>query len=185
MKYCSNCGGQVEDDDIFCGYCGTKLKQDATQEESSAKQDDGKQDFGEVSSQKDETYNDFGASFDKEFGEKDEFAKSDEEFESYVEHGSSPNVFVTNNYTSNERQPLKENKLAKEANTFGILALVFGILGGILGIVFGIIGLVKAKKAMELCNTGEYDGKPKASNGKILSIVGIVLSVLEIIYYIL
>ena len=54
-----------------------------------------------------------------------------------------------------------------------------------LGIVFGIIGLTQAKKAQKLCDTGDYDGKPKASNGKILSIVGIALGIISLVYYFL
>ena len=190
MKYCSNCGGQVDDDDIYCGFCGSKLKEDVKKENNSNKQD-----FEGVESSNDDFNVEFDQSFDKEFdkefdnefGKDESAAKSNSEFESYVEHGNPfrSSTTTSNNSGSGHKQ-LMPNKFAKEANTYGILALIFGLLGGILGIVFGIIGLTKAKKALELCNTGEYDGKPKATNARILSIVGIVLSsVLIIVYYLL
>jgi hypothetical protein len=50
-------------------------------------------------------------------------------------------------------------------NGFAVAALVFGLFGGLLGLIFGIIGLVKASKV----------GK-----GKVMSWVGIVLSLLWI-----
>ena len=192
MKYCSNCGGQVEDDDIYCGFCGSKLKDDAKQEKDSSKQD-----FEGVAPVNDDLKSSVDNNFDKdfekelnkefddEFGKNDDAVKNNTEFESYVEHGNPFRQSTSNNNTRDGHKQLMSNKFAKDANTYGILALIFGLLGGILGIVFGIIGLIKAKKALELCNTGEYDGKPKASNARILSILGIVSSVLWIIYYIL
>ncbi|MDE6471748.1 MAG: hypothetical protein K2L52_01845 [Clostridia bacterium] len=201
MKHCRNCGGQVEDNDIYCGYCGCKLKQDEdfTQENGYCKQD-----FEEVTSAKDDFHSDIDKEFDKEFSndfeKNDGFVNSQSEFESHVEHGGQ--VFTTSSHNNNGSHGHKQllfNKFAKDANTYGILALIFGIpggilgivfgaigiLGGILGIVFGAIGLTKAQKALELCNTGEYDGKPKATNGRVLSIVGIVLGALSVMFYII
>lgn len=52
-------------------------------------------------------------------------------------------------------------------NGFAVAALIFGIIGGVLfGLVFGIIGVVRSKKA----------GK-----GKVMSWIGIILSVLWLI----
>ena len=189
MKYCKNCGGQVEDDDIYCGFCGSKLKEDAPKEDNS-----GKQDFEETLFANDDFSNgfdkdldkDFGKEFDDEFGKNDDAVKNNSEFESYVEHGNPFRQSTTNNNTGDGHKQLMSNKLAKDANTYGILSLIFGLLGGILGIFFGIMGLTKAKKALELCRTGEYDGKPKATNARILSILGIVASAFWIfVYYVL
>ena len=56
-------------------------------------------------------------------------------------------------------------------------ALILGILSLVLGnVILGIIGLVQANKAYALGFTG---GKAKA--GKILSIIGIIVSVILII----
>lgn len=191
MKYCGNCGGQAEDGDIYCGYCGRKLKEDVKQDGNG-----GKQDFWEATpaddgfnSSIDNSFDkdldkEFDKGFDEEFGKNDATVKNNSEFESYVEHGNPfRQSTVANNNANGGHKQLMPNKLAKEAETYGILALVFGLLGGILGIVFGILGFTKAKKALELCATGEYDGKPKASSGRILSIVGLVLSVFMIIVY--
>ena len=193
MKYCRNCGAEVEEDDIYCGYCGSKLKEDLPKDNAYSGQDFKE----ETSAGADFTSNlddDLGASFDdefdKSFADSGDLGKRDEpqdEFESYVESGNhTQQSFNSGGNTRNpEHKNLLPNKLAKEANTFGIVALIFGFLGGVLGIVFGIIGLQKAKKAMQLCETGEYDGKPKAKDAKILSIAGIVLGVVSLIFYIL
>jgi hypothetical protein len=56
---------------------------------------------------------------------------------------------------------------SKRTNGFAITSLVFGIIGGIpLGLIFGIVGLVKSKTYR---------------SGKVMSWIGIVLSVLWII----
>lgn len=174
MKYCSNCGSQVEESDVYCGYCGSKLKEDPEPQERAS----GRQDFQEDSF--------VGADFSDDFGNVNEDFGKSESFDNTREekvHEERENVTFsssTGSESNSGHKQLLHNKDAKDANTYGILALIFGILGGILGIVFGILGLVKSKKALELCNTGEYDGKPNASNGRILSIIGIVLSAITI-----
>lgn len=162
MKFCKNCGGMAEDNDIYCGYCGSKLQQDAPKVDES-----GKSDFVDEDGLNEGGFSEFDSNFHEEFS--NEFGNIDEK----------------NNVDSNGHKQLLPNKIANDANTFGILALIFGILGGVLGIVFGVVGLIKVKKALALCSTGEYDGKPKASNGKILSIIGIVLGAIGILIYIL
>lgn len=193
MKYCRNCGAEVEEDDIYCGFCGSKLKEDLSKDKGYSGQD-----FKEETSVgADFTSNaddDFGVSFDDEFdkgfADSANLGNGDElqdEFESYAEGGNYTQSSFNSgdNVRNSEHKKLIPNKLAKDANTYGVLALIFGFLGGVLGIVFGIIGLQKAKKAMQLCETGEYDGKPKAKDAKILSIVGIVSGVVSLIIYIL
>ncbi|MDE6605765.1 MAG: zinc-ribbon domain-containing protein [Clostridia bacterium] len=186
MKYCSNCGSQVEDEDVYCGYCGSKLKvKDSPQERQSDQQDFQEESFAgaDFSSDFDKDNNkdyntDFDKEVEKEFEKSDGFGNAHNE-RPYVERDDFTRSASTDN-VRHEHKPLLNNKEAKDANTFGILALIFGILGGVLGIVFGILGLIKSKKALELCNTGEYDGKPNASNGRILSIIGIVLGAISI-----
>ena len=195
MKYCRNCGSEVGEEDIYCGYCGSKLKVDDSKDGSPRQDFTNESTSGEDFAFSSDSDRDFEQSFDddldKDFDTK-EFAKNDapeDEFESYVESGEP----VESSFESYgdagapKRKVLLPNKLAKEANTFGILALIFGFafLGGALGIVFGIIGLNKAKRALALCDTGEYDGKPKAKDGRTLSIVGIILGIISIIIYIL
>lgn len=180
MKYCRNCGAEVEDDDSYCGYCGNKLNENYSQDKSS------RQDF------KDESFSDedFSSDFDNEFEKIDDF-DNDNEFEradDFDDSDFTESQFQADSSSSTnggycERKPLLINKEANEANTFGILALILGMLGGVLGIVFGILGLIKAKKAMELCKTGEYDGKSKANNAKTLSIIGIVFGSLWLLFY--
>ncbi len=55
------------------------------------------------------------------------------------------------------------------------------LLGGILGIIFGALGLSEANKAAKLCESGEFDGKNKISNARILSIIGIVVASIWIV----
>jgi hypothetical protein len=73
----------------------------------------------------------------------------------------------------------------------GTLILVFGILSivtcccyGILGLIFGIIALVMAKKATALYsqNPEMYTDYGNVKTGKILSIIGIVLSAIYLLF---
>ncbi len=70
------------------------------------------------------------------------------------------------------------------------LILVFGILSilgcccyGVAGVIFGIIALVMAKRAMEIYNADPelYTGYQNVKTGRILAIIGLVLSGLSII----
>ncbi len=176
MKYCRNCGSKAEDGDVFCGYCGSKLERE--QEES-------KQDFSSDGSQPYATED-----FYQSEGERDarsDFGASSNEFDNaataeyeYVDEKRGTTVSFSANQTD-KRKPLMRNQNADKANTYGILALIFGILGGILGIIFGALGLSEANKAAKLCESGEFDGKNKISNARILSIIGIVVASIWIV----
>ncbi|MUP45445.1 DUF4190 domain-containing protein [Gramella sp. BOM4] len=70
------------------------------------------------------------------------------------------------------------------------LILVFGILSilgcccyGVLGVVFGIIALVMSKRAIELYNANPelYTGYQNVKTGRILAIIGLVLSAFSLI----
>lgn len=67
--------------------------------------------------------------------------------------------------------------------TFGILALAF-CSGGILGIIFGAIGKNKAKAYVDYY--GQTTGQVKAGSimSKIGFIVGIIMTVIWVIYFI-
>ena len=70
---------------------------------------------------------------------------------------------------------------------FGILSVVFGCA---LGLIFGIIGLVISKEGKQLyeANPDAYIGYASLNAGRILSIIGIVLSgiaVVVILFWIL
>jgi uncharacterized membrane protein len=70
------------------------------------------------------------------------------------------------------------------------LILVFGILSilgcccyGVAGVIFGIIALVMAKRAVEIYNSDPelYTGYQNVKTGRILAIIGLVLSGLSIL----
>ncbi len=70
------------------------------------------------------------------------------------------------------------------------LILVFGILSilgcccyGVAGVIFGIIALVMSKRAIEIYNAEPelYTGYQNVKTGRILAIIGLVLSVLSIL----
>ncbi len=66
----------------------------------------------------------------------------------------------------------------------GILSIVFGCI--FVGLVMGIVGLILSKKGKELHeqNPTGYSGWGSLNAGRIMSIIGIVLGGLYILYYI-
>lgn len=79
-----------------------------------------------------------------------------------------------------ERQTLPNSTLIL---IFGILSLLSCCCYGLPGLIFGIVALVMAKKAKEtyLQNPELYSGYGNVKTGRILAIIGIVLSVLYIL----
>lgn len=69
---------------------------------------------------------------------------------------------------------------------FGILSIVTCCCYGVIGLIFGIVSLVLANKALALykANPELYTDASNVKTGRILAIIGIVLSVLALIYYI-
>ncbi len=61
---------------------------------------------------------------------------------------------------------------------FGILSIVGCCCYGVVGVIFGIITLVMAKKALEIYNANPemYLGYQNVKIGRILAIIGLVLS---------
>lgn len=66
---------------------------------------------------------------------------------------------------------------------FGILSIIGCCCYGILGVIFGIIALVMAKRATEIYNANPelYTGFENVKTGRILAIIGLVLSGLNLI----
>lgn len=79
-----------------------------------------------------------------------------------------------------ERQTLPNSTLIL---VFGILSIVTCCCYGVLGLIFGIVALVLAKSAKRtyLENPEIYTGYNNVKTGKILSIIGIVLSAIYLI----
>lgn len=69
---------------------------------------------------------------------------------------------------------------------FGILSIIGCCCYGAVGIVFGIIALIMSKKATEIYreNPDMYTGYQNVKSGRIMAIIGIVLSSLTVILYI-
>jgi len=67
---------------------------------------------------------------------------------------------------------------------FGILSIVTCCCYGIVGLILGIVTIVLAKKATQVYteNPEQYSGFQNVKTGKILAIIGIVLSVLYILF---
>jgi len=81
--------------------------------------------------------------------------------------------------------------MEKQTLPNSVLILIFGILSiltcccyGVLGLIFGIIALVLTKKANALYveNPELYSGYQNVKIGKILAIIGIVLSAIYLIW---
>ncbi len=83
---------------------------------------------------------------------------------------------------TNQMKPVLPN--ASATLVLGILSIVLGC--GIIGLVLGIIGLVISKEGKELYakEPDKYSGYGSLNAGRILSIIGIVLGGLSLIYVI-
>lgn len=93
---------------------------------------------------------------------------------------SSNNESYNYNYSQPANNPLLE-KLSSSALTMGILALVFAEFPflSFLGIIFGALGLGKAKAFT--ASAGNLYGKAKV--GRILSLVGLIISIVMTVIY--
>jgi len=82
-----------------------------------------------------------------------------------------------------EKQQLPNSTLIL---VFGILSIVTCCCYGIIGLILGIVAIVLAKKATALYmeNPELYTGFQNVKTGKILAIIGVILSSLTIIYII-
>lgn len=83
-------------------------------------------------------------------------------------------------------QVQKQNApFAVAAMVLGICSIVFGCM--FVGLICGIVGLVLAKKGTEAYNEApdQYTGDGMLKAGKITSIIGIILSALYIVYWII
>ena len=77
-----------------------------------------------------------------------------------------------------EKQKLPNSTLIL---VFGILSIVTCCCYGVLGLIFGIIAIVMAKKALYLENPEIYSGYQNVKTGKILAIIGIILSAIYLL----
>jgi hypothetical protein len=80
-----------------------------------------------------------------------------------------------------EKQKLPNSTLIL---VFGILSIVTCCCYGVVGLILGIVALVLANKALKIYaeNPEEYDGIGNVKTGRILAIIGIVLSVLYVLF---
>jgi multisubunit Na+/H+ antiporter MnhB subunit len=79
-----------------------------------------------------------------------------------------------------QRQELPNSTLIL---VFGILSVIGCCCYGIVGLVFGIIAMLMAQKATNIYNENPemYSGYQNVKTGKILAVIGIVLSALVLI----
>ena len=68
----------------------------------------------------------------------------------------------------------------------GILSIITCCCYGVIGLILGIVALVMAKKAAKLYleSPENYTGYSNVKTGKILAIIGIVLNVLMLLYFV-
>lgn len=96
------------------------------------------------------------------------------------------NENVETNATSNFNNPSpQELPNATVVLVLGICSIVLGC--AFVGFILGIVGVVLAKKGREMnkLNPGAYPDYGKLNAGYIMSIIGIVLGVLTLLYYII
>jgi len=81
---------------------------------------------------------------------------------------------------------MEKQKLPNETIiiVLGIVSILISCCCAFFGFIPGIIGLILAKKAIDLYNKNpdQYEGFGNAKTGKILNIIGIVLSLIMTIY---
>lgn len=79
-----------------------------------------------------------------------------------------------------EKQKLPNSTLIL---VFGILSIVTCCCYGVIGLILGIVAIVLAKKATALYaeNPEEYTGFSNVKTGRILAIIGVILSAIYII----
>ncbi len=80
-----------------------------------------------------------------------------------------------------EKQTLPNSTLIL---VFGILSILGCCCYGFLGVIFGIIALIMAKKATALYteNPELYDGYSNVKTGRILAIIGLIISAISLIW---
>lgn len=92
-----------------------------------------------------------------------------------VEHGESPKI----------KQPLPN---ATAVLVLGILSIVFGCCTGFIGLILAIIAIVLAQKDFKLyqANPEQYEESSikNLNAGRITAIIGLVLGILGVLYYI-
>lgn len=88
-------------------------------------------------------------------------------------------------YVQNDQIQKQNAPYAVAALVLGICSIVFGCM--FVGLVCGIIGLVLAKKGYDAYNAApdQYTGEGMLKAGKITSIIGIILSALYIVYWVI
>lgn len=69
---------------------------------------------------------------------------------------------------------------------FGIVSIVTCCCYGLIGLIFGVIALILANKALKQYaeNPELYEGVQNVKTGRILAIIGIILNVLTLAYFI-
>ena len=78
------------------------------------------------------------------------------------------------------KQPLPHSVLIL---VFGILSILTCCFYGVFGLLFGIVALVLANKSRKLYieNPGNYTGLSNVNTGRVLAIIGIILSSLYVL----
>ena len=91
-------------------------------------------------------------------------------------------------YDAYDPRMIEARSKASNAQTFGIIALIGLFVGTILSIIFGILAMSSAKKSTQLLG---YE-LPEAKTGRvmglvslILALVGVVLAIFAILFYII
>lgn len=83
-------------------------------------------------------------------------------------------------------EPKKQLPNATATLVLGILSIVFCWCYGILGLILGIIAVVISSKSVQLYNANpeEYDGYGNLKAGRIMAFIGIGLSAIYVIFFI-
>lgn len=154
--YCNNCGSPVEPNDVYCGNCGSRIEH-------------------------------------KRVGDTQPDIAVDSDIQEFFGE-SGDNNQNTSSATSGSSYSNGENRTQikfRMQNNSALISLVCGIasllMAGtvILSIILAVVANNSGKKARVMFETGEYDGEIYYKAGMLCGKIGLVVSILLAVFYVI
>ena len=153
MKYCSTCGKELADADLFCGSCGTKCENPVPQQAPAQEPPIYQQPYQDIYQQ---------------------------QYQQYQQPGYSPYVYEAQ--PVEQSLPVKDKVLSIIGMVLGLISLVWAVFTLIFSFIpvvvfyFALIGYEFAIPGMILSSIGNKSGNSKMGKvGKVFSLICIIL----------